>query len=119
MWEVEYTDEFEEWWNHLTEHQQDAIAATIGVLEQLGPNLGRPHVDHVKASKHSNMKELRTQVDGDPFRTFFVFDPRRIAILLIGGTKVGDDRFYDRMIPIADQLYDVHIEELKSERLLP
>jgi len=61
------------------------------------------------------MKELRTQSGGDPIRTFFVFDPRRTAIPLIGGNKVGDNRFYDRMIPIADQLYDTHLEELKKE----
>ena len=115
MWEVEYTDEFEQWWTQLAENEQDAIAASLGLLEELGPNLGRPHVDHVKSSRHSNMKELRTQSGGDPIRTFFVFDPRRTAIPLIGGNKVGDNRFYDRMIPIADQLYDTHLEELKKE----
>ncbi len=119
MWNVEYTDEFEVWWNGLTEQDQDALAASIGVLEQLGPHLGRPHVDHVKNSKHSNMKELRTQSGGKPIRTFFAFDPRRVAILLIGGCKTGDDRFYDRMIPVADDLYDVHLDELKKEGLLP
>ena len=119
MWEVEYTDEFEQWWTQLTESEQDAITASVGLLEELGPNLGRPHVDHVKASRHSNMKELRTQSSGNPLRTFFVFDPRRTAILLIGGNKVGDNRFYDRTIPIADRLYDTHLEELKKEGLLP
>ena len=119
MWEVEYTDEFEQWWTKLTEGEQNAIAASVGLIEELGPNLGRPHVDHVKSSRHSNMKELRTQSGGVPLRTFFVFDPRRTAILLIGGNKVGDNRFYDRVIPIADQLYDTHLEELKKEGLLP
>jgi hypothetical protein len=119
MWEVEYTDEFGEWWGELTDQEQDALAATIGVLQQLGPNLGRPYVDHIKTSKHSHMKELRTQAGGQPLRTFFAFDPRRVAILLIGGNKGGDDRFYDRMIPIADQLYDTYLEELKNEGLLP
>jgi hypothetical protein len=65
------------------------------------------------------MKELRTQSGGEPLRTFFAFDPRRVAILLIGGCKTGDDRFYDRMIPVADDLYDVHLDELKKEGLLP
>ena len=119
MWEVEYTDEFKQWWTQLAENEQDAIAASVRLLEELGPSLGRPHVDHVKSSRHSNMKELRTQSGGDPLRTFFVFDPRRTAILLIGGNKVGDNRFYDRMIPIADQLYCTHLEELKKEGLLP
>lgn len=119
MWEIEYTDEFGEWWGELTDQEQDALAATIGVLQQLGPNLGRPYVDHIKTSKHSHMKELRTQAGGQPLRTFFAFDPRRVAILLIGGNKGGDDRFYDRMIPIADQLYDAYLEELRTEGLLP
>jgi hypothetical protein len=119
MWEIEYTDEFEAWWVTLTESEQDALVASIGLLEELGPQLGRPHVDHIKASKHANMKELRTQVGGEPLRSFFVFDPRRTAILLIGGNKGGDGRFYERMIPIADRLYDTYLLELGEEGLLP
>ncbi|MEI6526181.1 MAG: type II toxin-antitoxin system RelE/ParE family toxin [Planctomycetota bacterium] len=65
------------------------------------------------------MKELRTQTGGDPLRSFFVFDPRRTAILLIGGNKGGDGRFYERMIPIADRLYDTYLNELEKEGLLP
>jgi len=64
------------------------------------------------------MKELRTQSVGKPLRTFFAFDPRRSAILLIGGDKTGNKRFYDRMIPIADALYDEHLDELKREGLI-
>jgi hypothetical protein len=119
MWEIEYTDEFGEWWVTLTKSEQDALVASIGLLEELGPQLGRPHVDHIKASKHANMKELRTQVGGEPLRSFFVFDPRRTAILLIGGNKGGDGRFYERMIPIADRLYDIYLTELGEEELLP
>ncbi|MCW5207971.1 type II toxin-antitoxin system RelE/ParE family toxin [Desulfobulbus sp. US2] len=63
------------------------------------------------------MKELRTQCRGRPLRTFFAFDPRRTAILLIGGDKTGDDRFYERMIPLAEQLYDNYLEELRREGL--
>lgn len=61
------------------------------------------------------MRELRVQMGGDPYRVFYAFDPRRAAILLVGGTKEGDDRFYERMIPIADRLYDEHLEELAKE----
>ncbi len=64
------------------------------------------------------MKELRTQSKGRPLRTFYAFDPRRLAILLIGGDKTGDDRFYDRMIPLADRLYDEHLEELREDGLI-
>jgi hypothetical protein len=64
------------------------------------------------------MKELRTQHQGRPLRTFFAFDPRRCAILLIGGDKSGDKRFYERMIPLADRLYDEHLEALRKEGLI-
>ena len=64
------------------------------------------------------MKELRTQSKGRPIRTFYAFDPRRSAILIIGGDKTGDDRFYERMIPLADRLYDEHLEELREDGLI-
>jgi hypothetical protein len=65
------------------------------------------------------MRELRVQSGGRPIRVFYAFDPRRSAILLIGGDKTGDDRFYDRMMPIADRLYDVYIDEIRKEGLIP
>ena len=65
------------------------------------------------------MRELRVQSSGKPLRIFYAFDPRRSAILLIGGDKTGDKRFYDRMIPVADDLYDAHLEELRQEGLIP
>lgn len=114
-WEDEFTDEFEEWWNSLPEDVQESIAHDVDVLEQIGPGLGRPTVDAVKGSKYPNMKELRTQHEGEPYRTFFAFDPRRCAILLIGGNKGGDSRFYERYIPIADRLYQQHLDELRKE----
>ena len=117
MWKVEYTDEFGLWWETLTEDEQDSLDASVRLVEQFGPHLGRPHSDTIKGSKHSNMKELRTQSKGRPIRTFYAFDPRRMAILLIGGDKTGDDRFYQQMIPLADRLYDQHLEELRKEGL--
>ncbi|HZZ44328.1 MAG TPA: type II toxin-antitoxin system RelE/ParE family toxin [Tepidisphaeraceae bacterium] len=117
-WNIELTDEFYGWWISLNDMQQDALQASIELLESNGPSLGRPHADTVKGSRHLNMKELRTQCAGKPIRTFFAFDPRRSAILLIGGDKTGDDRFYDRMIPLADELYDAHLLELRKEGLI-
>lgn len=114
-WEVEYTQEFLAWWERLSEAEQDDVAVGVSLLEAKGPNLGRPHVDTVNGSRHTNMKELRTQSGGRPFRTFFAFDPRRTAILLIGGDKTGDKRFYDRMIPQADELYEAYLQELEDE----
>jgi hypothetical protein len=118
MFEVEFTDEFEAWFNGLGDAEQDAVAFSVELLRETGPSLGRPHVDTVKNSKHGNMKELRTQFKGKPYRTFFAFDPRRSAILLVGGDKTGDKRFYERMIPIADKLYDTYLEEIRKEGLI-
>jgi len=115
MWDVEYTDEFGEWWSALDEDVQEAIAHDVGVLEQVGPGLGRPTVDTLSGSKFPNMKELRTKHSRHAIRILFAFDPRRCAILLIGGDKSGDSRFYERMIPLADGLYQEHLDELARE----
>ncbi len=118
MWEIEYTDEFGQWWDQLDAGEQEAIAVSVELLRQLGPRLPRPHADTLKGSRHPNMKELRTQYGGRPLRTLFAFDPRRHAVLSIGGDKSGDDRFYHRMIPLADDLYDAHLETLRKEGLI-
>jgi hypothetical protein len=117
-WEVEYTDEFEEWWNGLTGEEQEDVRAKVILLRRDGPLLRRPHSDVVASSKHSNMKELIVQYSGNPYRVLYAFDPRRFAILLIGGDKTGDERWYKRFVPIADRLYDEHIATLKKEGLI-
>ncbi|NKC14386.1 MAG: addiction module toxin RelE [Gammaproteobacteria bacterium] len=117
-WEVEYTDEFEAWWSSLTEAEQVSVAASVGLLEARGPQLPFPHSSGINGSKHSHMRELRTQHDGRPFRTLYAFDPRRAAILLFGGDKTGDNRWYEKHVPVADVLYDQHLETLKSEGLI-
>jgi len=113
-WDVEYTDEFEVWWTELDESEQDDIAATVGLLEEKGPSLPFPFSSGIEESKHSHMRELRIQHAGDPYRVLYAFDPRRAALLLIGGNKTGDKRWYDKMIPIADRLYDEHLNELNK-----
>ncbi len=110
-WQIEYTDEFEEWWSSLNEEEQEAVATSVGLLEKLGPNLPRPHSDTVKGSKFTNMKELRTQHAGEPYRTLYAFDPRRTAILLIGGNKTGKKDWYNKHIPLADKLFSQHLKE--------
>lgn len=117
-WDVEYTDEFGDWWSSLTEAEQSSIATTVELLEKLGPSLPFPHSSGINGSRHDHMRELRVQHKGHPVRVFYAFDPRRSAILLIGGDKTGDKRFYERMIPIADDLYDEHLAELRKEGLL-
>lgn len=117
-WNVEITDEYFAWFRTLDEGQQDAIRTDIEILERMGPFLGRPYVDSVKGSRHSNMKELRTMHARRHIRTFFSFDPRRTAILLIGGDKTGDKSFYDRMVPVADQLFDQYLADIRKEGLI-
>jgi len=114
-WEVEYTDEFGERWERLTEQEQGDVAAYVGELERRGPMLPFPYSSGVKGSKHGEMRELRVQSGGRPIRIFYAFDPRRMAMLLIGGKKAGVKRFYERFIPIADRLYDEHLAELREE----
>ncbi len=113
-WDVEYTDEFFAWWEALSESDQRAIDFAVEVLEREGPSLGRPLIDTIRSSRHSNMKELRPL--GGSLRVLFAFDPRRIAILLVGGDKAEQwNAWYERVIPVADALYDTHLETLASE----
>lgn len=77
-----------------------------------------PHSSSIHGSKHSRLRELRTQHKGRPFRTLYAFDPRRTAILLIGGDKTGNDHWYEKNIPIAEKLYDDYLLELKKEGLI-
>ena len=117
-WEVEYTDIFGDWWGTLSEGEQDSVAVVITLLEQRGPTLPFPHSSSIEGSRHSHMRELRVQHRGDPYRILYAFDPRRAAILLLGGRKTGDDRWYDRYIPVADDLYDEHLRQLEQEGLI-
>ena len=117
-WTVEYTDEFGDWWTELSDTQQDRVAATVKLLEESGPSLPFPFSSGIKGSRHAHMRELRVQSRGNPLRIFYAFDPRRAAILLIGGDKTGKSRFYEELLPVADALYDTHLEELKREGLI-
>lgn len=114
-WEVEYSDVFEHWWSSLTEEEQQDIAASVGLVEEMGPRLPYPHSSGVQSSKHSIMRELRVQHKGRPYRVLYAFDPRRVAMLLIGGDKKGDDAWYDRYVPLADRIYDEHLIAIEKE----
>jgi hypothetical protein len=110
-WEVELTAEFERWYRGLDEGTQDRIIAAVQVLRSKGPGQGRPLVDTVKGSKHP-MKELRVGT----IRILFAFDPRRVAILLIGGDKRGKWReWYRTAIPRADRLYARHLRSIRKQ----
>lgn len=115
-WTVRLDEEFLVWFNGLEEGLQDEIAANARSLEELGPNLGRPRVDTLKGSAYPNMKELRIPYQGEPWRILFAFDTERAAILLLGGNKAGDKRWYDKNIPIADRRYKRHLQSLKQKK---
>ena len=118
MWEVEYTHEFEERSGALSVEQQEALDDRVMLLAEHGPDLKRPVVAEILSSRHSRMKELRVSRAG-ALRVLFVFDPRRHAILLLGGDKTGQwSEWYTTAIPAADELYDTHLIELKAEGLL-
>jgi|SRR5258706_11383262 len=118
MWEISWTDEFAQW---IISQEVDAAAredirAGLLLLRELGPGLGRPLADTLRGSKHSNMKELRIQSNRRPFRIFYAFDPRRHAVLLVGGNKQGDNRFYKVYVPLADKLFDSYLKEIDREK---
>lgn len=103
-WEINFTDEFGKWWDVLSADEQDAVAARVRLLAESGPNLGRPTVDTIRMSRHQNMKELRVGA-GAAIRVLFAFDPRREAVLLLGGDKSGAwNEWYRVNVPIADDL---------------
>lgn len=118
MWEVEYTDEFGDWWTQLTEAEKIDVAAYVGLLEKKGPQLGYPYSSKIKQSKYSHMRELRIQHKGRPYRVLYTFDPRRTIILLIGGSKGGIKQWYEKYVLIADKLYETYLFELKKEGLI-
>ncbi len=113
------TDECRAWLLELSETDFDSVDFSVDLLIERGPQLDHPHSSKINGSRHSHMRELRVQSGGRPLRMFYAFDPRRSAILLIGGDKTGDKRFYDRMIPLADDLYDIYLDELRQEGLIP
>lgn len=104
MTEVVFTDEFQNWWEGLKETQQDDVAAAVGVLAERGVALGYPRSSSIRGSG-IGLRELRVSSLGRPLRVFYAFDPRRNAVLLLGGDKTGHKRFYREMIPRAERIF--------------
>lgn len=117
-WEIEGTDEFAVWFRALSEAEKEDVIASVDLLEARGPQLGFPHTSGIHGSRHAHMRELRIQHAGRPYRILYAFDPRRAAILLLGGDKTGDDRWYVTHVPLADDLYDDHLVQLEREGLI-
>ena len=118
MWEIEYTNEFEDWWNKLNDVEQEDVDSYVGLLTKEGPNLPFPYSSKITNSKHGHMRELRIQHKGQPHRVLYAFNPKRIVILLLGGNKIGDNRWYIKNVPLADKLYDERLDELMKEEYI-
>ena len=114
-WEIEFTDEFGEWWEGLTEDAQDDVDFGVNLLREHGPALTRPYADRVHSSDFPNMRELRVQHEGHPYRVLYAFNPLRTGILLIGGDKTGNPRWYEEFVPKADAIYAQHLREIGKE----
>ena len=114
-WKIEFTDEFGDWWDGLTVEEQDSIDSAVFMLEDAGPALTRPYADTVHSSSFPNMRELRIQHEGRPYRVLYAFNPRRTGILLIGGDKTGNPRWYQEFVPKADAIYAQHLREIGEE----
>jgi hypothetical protein len=113
-WNIVTVECFDDWFLGLDSSEQQDVLTAILVLEQFGPMLGRPYVDSLKGTaKVKNLKELRVQHKGRPYRVFFAFDPLRQAVMLCGGDKTGDNTFYETMIGIAEREFMKYLQELE------
>jgi hypothetical protein len=115
-WRVEFHHEFYEEFKALSAATQDDMLAKALVLEAFGPQLGRPIVDTLKGSRHSNMKELRLDSNDGVWRIAFAFDTELKAILLVAGDKSGKNqrKFYKELIKVADNRFEAHLKDLKK-----
>jgi hypothetical protein len=113
---VIFTAEFGSWWDDLTVREQISVAAVVGLLEQHGVTLRFPHSSRIETAKSIPMRELRVQHDGRPYRVLYAFDPLRHAILLLGGDKTGDNRWYEVHVPIAERIYAEYLSAIEEEK---
>lgn len=116
VWKTAFHPVFYQEFQLLSEQVQDSILAKALFLQQMGPQLGRPHVDTLSGSKHSNMKELRVDTERGVWRIAFAFDTTRKAVLLVAGDKsgTGQKRFYKAFIHKADERFDNHLKNIKK-----
>jgi hypothetical protein len=116
-WVVEFNPAFAAEAKAFARPVQLELAALVGLLGQFGPQLRRPHCDTLKASKHTNMKELRFTLPDGQWRVAFAFDPQRKAILLVGGSKSGtnEKQFYRDLIRVADERFAAHLRTLARQ----
>ena len=108
MTEVLATAQYADWFDGLSLQEARAVQRKVQMLEEKGVTLDHPHSSALRGSRHG-LRELRVQAGGHPLRVIYAFDRERAAILLLGGDKTGDDRFYEQIVPQADDLFDAHL----------
>jgi hypothetical protein len=113
--EIFVTEEFEDWYGGLNHNDADRVAYIVNILEQKGVSLGFPYSSEIKNARYA-IRELRVQSMGKPIRVLYAFDPIRNALLILGGDKGGDDRWYDTHVPIAERLWEQYLKELEEEQ---
>jgi hypothetical protein len=91
------------------------VTHSVDLLARFGIDLKYPHSSGISNSRYPHMRELRIQHQGRPYRILYAFDPQRNAMLLIGGDKTGNDRWYEESVPLADRLYEQHLNELAGD----
>jgi hypothetical protein len=111
---VNATAELEQWIEGLSHREQKVVLQVVKILEQMGVALGEPYSSALKGAKHS-LRELRPKRGGSPLRIIYAFDPKREALLLLGGDKGADKRFYERAIPKAERLWEAHLARLEKD----
>lgn len=116
-WQVEGVDEFATWFLDLSDDEQVDVGRVVELLVEHGPSLPFPFSSGIGGSRHRHMRELRIQHRGRPYRVLYAFDPRRAAILLLGGDKTGNNRWYDENVPLADDRYEDYLREIEKEGL--
>lgn len=118
-WSIEFHTSFEGEFDRFEEEVQDEILALMGLLQEFGPHLARPHVGTLNGSKHANLKELRFKAADGVWRVAFAFDPQRKAILLVAGDKSGgsERKFYEDLIAKAEARFDEHLAELQPRKV--
>src|SRR5260370_35127239 len=102
--DVEFTDEFGDWWDHLTAEGQASVRAYVKLLEEYGVALKHPYCSGVATSKHDHMRELRVQPAGGPYRILYAFDPRPTPIPLRGGDKTQNDHRVTTFAPVRGKI---------------
>ncbi len=104
------TDEFTAWYQDLDDNTSDDVDVYVELLAMTGVALGFPRSSEIKGTSFP-LRELRIQSNGRPIRVFYAFDPKRQAVLILGGDKTGDKRFYESMIPQCERIWKEYLDE--------